>query len=220
MQQSSFILEDNIMNKCKYCLMDISNLAKYEKANHVRWCEKNPKRDDYSSNLKNVRLSIKNHSNQFIRAKQNNESCHVSEETKLKLKNAFSGKHHSDKTKKLISEKARLNPYKRKCKSAVYYNGFRFDSKWEVEVAKILDKNNIKWIQPKPLVWIDKNDKKHNYFADFYLIDYDIYLDPKNDYCIKVQKEKLDYLKNNYDNVHILDSDMIDEDYVLSILAL
>ncbi len=207
------------MNKCKHCFIDISNLTKHEKANHVRWCEKNPKRNDYSSNLENARMNIKKHSNQFIKAKQNNQVCIVSKETKIKLKNAFGGKHHSDETRKLISEKARLNPYRRKCKSVVYYNGFRFDSKWEVEVAKILDKNNIKWIQPKPLVWIDKNGKNHNYFADFYLIDYDLYLDPKNDYCIKVQKEKLNYLKNNYDNVHILDSDMINEDYILNILS-
>jgi hypothetical protein len=119
---------------------------------------------------------------------------------------------------KKIGEKLRENPYKRKCKSAVYYNNFKFDSKWEVEVAIILDKNNIKWIQPKPMIWVDNNNKQHLYFSDFYLIDYDLYLDPKNDYCIKVQKEKLDYISEHYKNVMILNKSMINEKHILSLI--
>jgi len=120
---------------------------------------------------------------------------------------------------KKISQKVRALTYRRKCKSTVYYNGFRFDSKWEVSVAKILDKNKIGWIQPKPLKWVDKIGKDHNYFSDFYLTDYDIYLDPKNDYCIKAQEEKLNYINNHYPNVHILNEQKINEVYILSLLA-
>ncbi len=123
---------------------------------------------------------------------------------------------HSEETKRKIGEKLRLNPYRRKCKSVVYYNEFRFDSTWEVKVAKILDKNNIKWIQPDPILWIDKKGKNHNYFSDFYLPDYHLYLDPKNEFCVKAQKEKLDYIRNHYKNVYVLSREQINEEHILN----
>lgn len=120
--------------------------------------------------------------------------------------------------RKKLSEKLRTLPYKRKCKSTVYYNGFRFDSMWEVKTAEILDKNKVKWIQPNPMIWIDKDGKKHNYFADFYLPEYDLFLDPKNDYCIRAQNEKLEYIKEYYKNVVILRKDQINEDFILNLI--
>lgn len=60
------------------------------------------------------------------------------------------------------------------------YKGIWFDSKWEVLVAKSLDENNVKWERPtEGLVWTDKGNK---YYPDFYLPEYNVYLDPKNDY--------------------------------------
>lgn len=77
------------------------------------------------------------------------------------------------------------------------YNGQSFDSKWEVKVAKWLDENKIKWIKPTVAeIWIDKVGKSRKYFADFYLPDYDLYLDPKNPFCINEQREKLDKVKS------------------------
>ena len=43
--------------------------------------------------------------------------------------------------------------------------------------------------------WIDKYGIERNYFPDFYLPLYDLYLDPKNKFAYKVQKEKIDILK-------------------------
>ena len=72
------------------------------------------------------------------------------------------------------------------------YNGFTFDSKWEVELAQFLDKNNIKWVQPKSaILWLDNTNKQHRYYPDFYLPTFNIYLDPKNPICMEQQKEKL-----------------------------
>lgn len=77
------------------------------------------------------------------------------------------------------------------------YNGFIFDSGFEVKIAKFLDENGVKWIQPKDAIkWIDKDGKERKYFPDFYLPYYDLYLDPKNWYCIQKQKEKLDIVSN------------------------
>lgn len=72
------------------------------------------------------------------------------------------------------------------------HNGIEMDSKWEVEVAILLDSLNIKWTRPNPIEWVDCSNKKHRYFPDFYLPKYDIYLDPKNPILIEKQKEKLD----------------------------
>ena len=134
---------------------------------------------------------------------------------KGELKPSWLGRTHTKETKKKMSESARNNPYQRKCKSTVYYNGQRFDSSWEIKLAQLLDENNIVWEKPKPLLWIDRNNKKHHYFADFYLPNYNVYLDPKNNYCFKVQKEKIDILRKTYKNILFLKEEEIDITYIL-----
>jgi len=61
----------------------------------------------------------------------------------------------------------------------VEYDGKKLKGKWELLVAKTLDKFNIKWtndIKPIPYFW----DKCwHLYFPDFYLTDYDKYIEVK-----------------------------------------
>lgn len=51
-------------------------------------------------------------------------------------------------------------------------------------MANILDKENISWNRPKHLLWTDNEGKIRRYHPDFYLPDYKIFLDPKNDYLI------------------------------------
>lgn len=65
------------------------------------------------------------------------------------------------------------------------------DSSWELVVAKLLDSKNIKWVRPKSLKWFDKNNISRQYYPDFYLVDYDLYLDPKNPYCMSLDKYKM-----------------------------
>jgi len=51
--------------------------------------------------------------------------------------------------------------------------------KWEYNVANYLIENNIRWtndIKPFNYIW---NDKNHLYFPDFYLIDYNVYVEVK-----------------------------------------
>ena len=66
----------------------------------------------------------------------------------------------------------------------IEYNGINLDSSYELIVAKSLDENNIAWIRPKPLKYVDAYNKEHNYIPDFYLPEYNVYLDPKNDFLI------------------------------------
>lgn len=94
------------------------------------------------------------------------------------------------------------------CGTTSYYKGIAMDSKWEIELAEWLDKNNIKWIRPKSILWIDKNGIQRKYFPDFYLLDYNLYLDPKHNMLIQSQKEKLDIVEKQinlkYGNVEKL----------------
>ena len=68
------------------------------------------------------------------------------------------------------------------------YNDIWFDSNWEVQVAISLDENNVRWERPSiGFLWNEKN----KYYPDFYLPDFDVYLDPKNDYLIKKDAFKI-----------------------------
>ena len=86
----------------------------------------------------------------------------------------------------------------------IEYKGIMLDSTWELKLAKILDKIKIKWIRPDPIKWTDKKGITHNYFPDFFLPKYNLFLDPKNPYAIEVQKEKLDIILEKYRNIVII----------------
>jgi hypothetical protein len=98
----------------------------------------------------------------------------------------------SEETRKKISiaAKARgFGGYRPHPNRGERYKGIWFDSKWEVKVAKSLDENQIRWERPKiGFVWSDAGNK---YYPDFYLIDYDVYLDPKNSYLMIKDAEKI-----------------------------
>lgn len=70
-------------------------------------------------------------------------------------------------------------------------NEIYLQSSYEENVAKSLDDNGIKWIRPEPVNWIDGNNKEHRYYGDFYLPEYNVYLDPKNDFLIKKDEIKI-----------------------------
>jgi hypothetical protein len=72
------------------------------------------------------------------------------------------------------------------------YKDERFDSQWEVELAKFLDAHNIAWTRPDCIFWFDANNKQHRYWPDFYLPKHNLYLDPKNPIAIIKQREKLE----------------------------
>lgn len=66
----------------------------------------------------------------------------------------------------------------------ITYNGKILGSSYELLVAQDLDKNNIRWDTCKKFSYIDPMGKARNYTPDFYLLDFDVYLDPKNDFLI------------------------------------
>lgn len=70
-------------------------------------------------------------------------------------------------------------------------------SPWEKIVYDYLIENKIYWTRPKYITWYSESKQKAcKYFADFYLPNYNLYLDPKNSYVQKLQQEKLEVLVN------------------------
>jgi len=77
-----------------------------------------------------------------------------------------------------------------------YYNPYEqknvlLESSWEKEIAEYLIACGIVWVRPSPISWVDKENKSRLYYPDFFLPEHNIYLDPKNPYCMKQDIEKM-----------------------------
>jgi hypothetical protein len=110
-----------------------------------------------------------------------------------------------------------LGGYRPHPNKGLWYKEIWFDSKWEVLVAKSLDEANIKWIRPRVgFVW---NDLGRKYYPDFYLADYDVYLDPKNSYLTKKDTEKItEAQKRNSIKVIVLSESQLSWDVINTLL--
>ena len=130
---------------------------------------------------------------------------------------------HTEETKLKISNFMQNATYRRKCKKRQQYvkadsTVVMMDSSYEVSTAHILDSLGIEWIRPEPLLWVSFDGKKHHYFPDFLLVDYDIYLDPKNEYCFMVQREKIDIISRTYPNVIFMRKEDINENFIRKLI--
>ena len=124
--------------------------------------------------------------------------------------------YHTQDTKDFLSAKAIERGFGGKnYRKTFEYNGVLLESSYELILAKELDKNNIKWIRPKRFKWIDKSGKQRHYTPDFYLPNFNIYLDPKNDYLIKIDSVKVELcsIQNNV-TIHILNKSQLSWDYI------
>ncbi len=93
-------------------------------------------------------------------------------------------------------------------------------SSYELIIAQDLDKNNIKWVRPSPLKWIDVNNVTHRYYPDFYLVNYNIYLDPKNDFLIEKDKIKIETVsKQNNIQILILSKNQLSWNYIETVVG-
>lgn len=106
---------------------------------------------------------------------------------------------------------------------AIDYNGIKLDSSYELIVAQQLDMNQVHWVRPnKGFPYYDQNNKFHRYMPDFYLPEYDVYLDPKNDALIEFinsngynDKQKIQWCMDNNDiKVIILTKDELTWDKI------
>lgn len=163
--------------KCKYCGKETKPLGL---SSHERLCPSNPskKKEDHPS-------FGRKGTNQFIK----NPNLRISEEVRLKISKSQSGKKLSNKHKEAISKAMKKavkeNPESYSASNVsgrvkLYeYNGIKLKGTWELIVAMWLDSQSIKWtnsIDPFEYEW---NGSTHLYFPDFYLEDYDLYIEVK-----------------------------------------
>lgn len=170
--------------------------------NHVQ--SHNPERQ--YKNLEIARSNIRKRSNGAIKAKEEGRawvSPNIGKKTNL-------GRKHTEEQKEKIRQSMLNSPHRRMSRATRLYTTttgeiIKLDSYWEEILAKRLDSINVKWIRPKnPIRWFDLNNIGHNYFPDFYLEEYDIYLDPKNSYALRLQSEKIQILTKLMPNLVIL----------------
>ena len=137
-----------------------------------------------------------------------------SEALKLSRSKGRGNLKHSAKTIEKLRQIALASPHRRLKKKTYKYKGVILDSTWELKLAKLLDSLNIKWIRPEPIKWADAKGNIHHYFPDFYLPKYDLFLDPKNPYAQKVQKEKIDIILKRNSNIIIMNLSDINEQFL------
>lgn len=178
--------------KCRYCGKECKN--KNSLIQHEIRCKENPNKisiitTNFNKYNEDVKSGKRHSTNQYIKAKENDIDLKMSDNTKQKISKKLLNRNLSEEHKRNIAKgihKAIKNHPESYCSSNVNgrvkhrkYNGITLDSTWEVEVAKYLDENNIKWervINGFPYIF---ENSEHLYFPDFYLVDYDYYIEVK-----------------------------------------
>lgn len=111
----------------------------------------------------------------------------------------------------------------------INYNGILLGSSYEVSLAKILDHLNIIWTKPKKFSYLTPFGKSSTYEADLFLPNYNLYLDPKNNFLINNINPSLGYkdidkiawvVEQNQITVAIIDKDNITIDFVNKLLLI
>lgn len=141
---------------------------------------------------------------------------------------SFYGRKHSAETKKILSEIAIKNGIGGHCyKNVIEYNGIKWDSSYEVSVAKSLDENNIQYERPGRFKYVTPDGREHTYTPDIYLPTFDVYLDPKSDFLIENVNPATGYkdtykiqLASEQNNIRviILDKDHLYWDAILALI--
>lgn len=89
-------------------------------------------------------------------------------------------------------------------------NSVCLQSSFEFRCSILLDSMHIRWVRPKSLFYDNRR-----YFADFYLVDFDIYLDPKNNYKAILDEEKIRKVRDqNGINLFVLLEHQISEEFI------
>ena len=180
--------------KCKFCDKECKNDNSLR--NHERLCKLNPNRQltvfQTNNPVKrdgpwNKGLN-KDIDDRIIKQCLTYKNNHI-----LGLHTHYGHPHTKESKLKLREAALRNNLGGFHLRRGLIYNDIKLDSSYEVALAQSLDKNNIKWERPSRFKYYDLNNKLHYYTPDFYLPDYNIYLDPKNDFLINNINPKLGY---------------------------
>lgn len=198
---------------CKHCQKEFENFNTSQKANHARWCEKNPKRQQYCTGAKQLQTQEVIQKRTLGIKKAHLEGKYINSSKKsLETRTKNGTLKHRPESIELIRQKALDSKHRRLCRSIREYvkkdgSVVKLDSSWEEALAKRLDDIDVEWTRPEePIQYVGVDGKKHNYFPDFYLPKYDLYLDPKNPAAINAQKVKIKLLLEMMSNLLIIDT--------------
>lgn len=111
----------------------------------------------------------------------------------------------SNERRLALSERQSTNTKGGKCKWFTV-SGQKVQGTWELNIAKQLDSLNIKWIKlktNKDILKYEINGMIRSYSPDFYLPEYDLYLEIKG-FWWPGCKEKMDIIFKTYPNKNIL----------------
>lgn len=199
------------MFKCEFCHKEWK--VKKAKISHSLRCLKNSKR-----------IKI-NGRNQFSKAKELNlpVPVHIRKGTF-----GHQGCVHSEDFKKAQRERA----IKRNLGGVTQSRWIRFKGKtlgstYEHSLVLDLEKNGIKWNTCKKFYYFDNKGKRRSYTPDIYLEEYNVFLDPKNDFLINNMNPRLGFSdlekikwvqEQNGIRVIVLDKNQLTWDYISSII--
>lgn len=197
---------------CKYCGKVCKN--KNSLVQHEIRCKENPNRIAVKSNFIEYNKSVKNGerkaSNQFIKAKELGlPKPEVTKETRQKLSKVWKGKILPDWIKEKISAGMQIavRKYPSSYSSSnvngrvkkVTYKDTTLDSQWEKDFAKWLDEKRIIWERPNKGFEYSYDGKQHIYYPDFYLPQFDIYIEVKG-----YKRERDEYKWKSLSNLIVL----------------
>lgn len=179
---------------CEFCNKECKNKNSY--AQHKIRCKDNPDKIEiknnficYNEKVKSGEV-IKKHTNQYTKAIELNlPKPEITNETRRKISNALKNREWTDEQRLKQSNvmknavKAHPDSYSASNVSGrvktIHYKDTKVKGQWELLVAEQLDIENINWtniIEPLEYEW---NGKTHLYFPDFYLVDYNLYIEVK-----------------------------------------
>lgn len=139
---------------CPHCQLNTSNLNQSAKANHVRWCDKNPKREEYKQHLDRL------HDLGIGRDAWNKDSTKETDERILKKSNTTKERYANgtivvseesrkkNQIKRLNEIKNQTSFSKRTFKKGIYNNNV-YDSSWELAFQIYNDDHNIPMFRNK-----------------------------------------------------------------------
>jgi hypothetical protein len=201
---------------CSSCSTTFNNIKRGCRSEETKRKIGSKRQLQKSSNETKEKIAKTQHENGLKRYSSNKTICLFCEKElsyekrKRKTCNKECATSHLIKSRKYLNGRQKSFWYENKTQGKVF-----LESSWELRVAQLLDKKEIEWLRPSPMKWIDKANITHLYYADFYLPKLNIYLDPKNLFCMSKDKEKMEQVEKK---VNIIYGDIkIIENYINNI---
>lgn len=225
-----------MMYICRFCNDKKKNANSLR--NHERLCKLNENREKSTFENPIIQQKANNNSkssNQYIKANEIGLKLEMSDKTKEKIRKSNSEnaekvwtKERRENHSKVMKDVVKTNPQSytssnRGRTKQIIYNGIKFQGQWELHFYKYCIINNIEVIKPLESFDYEWNGKRQ-YFPDFYLCKYNIYIEVKgyqterdlskwrdfpNKLAIIKEKEISQILKDNFDLIEWLSNTKI-----------